>query len=312
MSAPAAPYRGRFAPSPTGPLHFGSLVAAVASYLRARSQHGSWLVRMEDIDPPRQPPGAADSILRALESFALEWDEPVLFQSTRLEAYRERVQSLLERGMAFPCSCSRSDIKRFIGASVPGETAVYPGICRDRPRRPDAACAIRLRIADVEIGFDDLLQGPLRQELQQAVGDFVLQRKDGLPAYQLAVVVDDAHQGITEICRGTDLLDNTPRQIFLQQCLDLPTPGYLHFPLVLAPAGDKLSKRTGALAVDETSAGALMSEALGFLGLPPDAALRGAPPDQQLSWAIEHWCPSLLRDQPSRPWPAAGVLAAAQ
>lgn len=312
MSTPAEPYRGRFAPSPTGPLHFGSLVAAVASYLRARSQQGSWLVRMEDIDPPRQPSGAADSILRALESFALEWDEPVLYQSTRLAFYRERVQGLLERGMAFPCSCSRNDIKRFLGASPAGQTAVYPGLCRDEPRRPGAPCAIRLRVADLQIGFDDHLQGPFRQGLQQAVGDFVLIRKDALPAYQLAVVVDDAHQDITEVCRGTDLLDNTPRQIFLQQCLALPTPDYLHFPLVLGPAGAKLSKQAGALAVDPANAGVLMSEALGFLGLPPHAALRGAPPAEQLRWATDHWRPGLLRDQPSKPWPATGVLAAAQ
>ncbi|MGD8978155.1 MAG: tRNA glutamyl-Q(34) synthetase GluQRS, partial [Gammaproteobacteria bacterium] len=289
MNAPAARYRGRFAPSPTGPLHFGSLVAAVASYLRARSQQGDWLVRMEDIDPPREPPGAAAGILRSLETFGLEWDGQVLYQSTRLDAYRHHIRDLTERGLAFPCSCSRRDIEEVLGERKPGQSAVYPGLCRDGPRRPDADCAIRLRVPDRSVGFEDLLQGRFEQHLRRQVGDFVLQRKDGMTAYQLAVVLDDAQQGITEVCRGTDLLDNTPRQIFLQQTLGLPTPHYLHFPLVLASAGEKLSKQTGAPALDAARASDIMTEVLRFLGLPPDDALRGAPPAEQLAWATSRW-----------------------
>ena len=312
MNALAARYRGRFAPSPTGPLHFGSLVAAVASYLRARSRQGSWLVRMEDIDPPREPPGAAAEILRSLEAFGLEWDEAVLYQSTRLDAYRHHLRDLTERGLAFPCSCSRRDIEDILGERKPGQSAVYPGLCRDGPLHPDAACAMRVRVPDQPVGFDDLLQGRLEQHLRQQVGDFVLWRKDGMPAYQLAVVVDDAQQGITEVCRGTDLLDNTPRQIFLQQTLGLPTPRYLHFPLVLAPSGEKLSKQTGAPAIEAARAGAIMTEVLRFLGMPPDDALRGAPAAEQLAWATPRWDIEVLRDQPSRCAPASGALAAAQ
>lgn len=312
MNAPAAGYRGRFAPSPTGPLHFGSLVAAVASYLRARSQAGSWLVRMEDIDPPREPPGAADHILRSLEAFGLEWDGPVLYQSSRLEAYRHHVRELTERGLAFPCSCSRKDIEDHLGERRPGESAVYPGLCREKPRRPDSDCAIRLRVQDLSVGFVDLLQGPFEQHLGREVGDFVLQRKDGMPAYQLAVVVDDAHQAITEVCRGTDLLDNTPRQIFLQQMLGFPTPRYLHFPLVLAAGGEKLSKQTGAPGLDPDRGGAVMTEVLRFLGLAPDDGLRGAPPAEQLAWAACCWDVEALRGLGNRCYPASEALAAAQ
>lgn len=312
MNAPAARYRGRFAPSPTGPLHFGSLVAAVASYLRARSQRGSWLVRMEDIDPPREPPGAAAEILRSLETFGLEWDEAVLYQSTRLDDYGHRLRDLIERGLAFPCSCSRRDIEGVVGGRKAGQSAVYPGLCRDGPLRPDADCAIRLRVPDQSLAFEDLLQGRFEQHLRKQVGDFVLRRKDGMPAYQLAVVVDDAQQAITEVCRGTDLLDNTPRQIFLQQALGLPTPRYLHFPLVLASSGEKLSKQTGAPALEAARAGAIMTEVLRFLGLTPEDALRGAPPAEQLAWAIPRWDIEALRDQPDRYCPAYGTLAAAQ
>lgn len=312
MNAPAAIYRGRFAPSPTGPLHFGSLVAAVASFLAARSRNGTWLVRIEDIDPPREQPGAADSILRTLEACGLHWDEAVLYQSTRTERYRELVQTLLKNRAAYPCTCSRNDIEQYLDTPDPGENLVYPGLCRTGPRKPGQPSAIRLRVSDIDVGIEDRIQGHYQQHLPSDVGDFVLWRKDGLPAYQLAVVIDDYDQRITEICRGFDLLDNTPRQVLLQQTLGFPQPQYAHFPVVLAASGDKLSKRTGASAVDPRQSNQAISLALGFLGLPPPADLLGAPATEALSWASKKWTPEGLRGQRSRSFPVQDILAAAQ
>jgi glutamyl-Q tRNA(Asp) synthetase len=312
VNAPAEIYRGRFAPSPTGPLHFGSLVAAVASFLAARSRDGAWLVRIEDLDPPREQPGAADSILRTLEACGLHWDEAVLHQSTRTPRYRELVHSLLQNGLAYRCTCSRNDIEQYLGAPDPGENLVYPGLCRTGPRKPGEPSAIRLRVSDIEVAIEDRIQGHYQQHLPSAVGDFVLWRKDGLPAYQLAVVIDDHDQGITEVCRGIDLLDNTPRQVFLQQILGLAQPQYAHFPVVLAASGDKLSKQTGAPAVDPARADQAIGRALSFLGLQPPADLLGAPATEALSWAVRIWTPEHLRGQRSRPLPAGDILAAAQ
>lgn len=251
-------YRGRFAPSPTGELHFGSLVAALASWLRARQQGGAWLLRVEDIDPPREVAGSAAAILATLQSLGLDPDEPPLRQSTRGNAYAASLQRLREAGHVFPCWCSRADL------DVTG-TPHRDGHC-PTPPRGDREPAWRLRAPDLIIEFDDGLQGPQRQNVREAVGDFVLRRADGLWSYQLACVVDDAFQDITEVVRGADLLDSTPRQILLQRLLGLPTPAYLHIPLAVDGQGRKLSKSSDAPAVDPTEARATLALALGWLG----------------------------------------------
>lgn len=284
-------YRGRFAPSPSGPLHFGSLVAALGSYLDARAHEGKWLVRIEDIDPPREQPGAADNVLRTLDAFGLHWDEPVLYQHTRLDAYQAAIAQLLKSGGAFPCACTRSEIadSGLIGA----EGLVYSGTCRNglggRPAR-----AVRARVTSEPAGFVDRLQGTFSQNLEQEIGDFVIRRADGYTAYQLAVVIDDAFQGITHVVRGADLLISTPRQIHLQHLLDLPTPIYMHLPVALNAAGEKLSKQTGAESLSHVSAATALQRALVFLGQSPPTALRTASPATVLEWAVAHWQPDVL------------------
>ena len=255
-------YRGRFAPSPTGRLHLGSLVAAVGSWLCARAAGGQWLVRMEDIDPPREVPGAAADILAALPAFGLVPDGPVLFQSTRRAAYDAAFGQLRDAGQVFPCWCSRADLAASGGLHRDGRCVAAPAA--DRPP------AWRLRVPDIEIAFDDALQGPQRQNLRETAGDFVIRRVEGYDAYQLACVVDDAHQGMTEVVRGADLLDSTPRQIYLQRLLGLPTPGYLHLPLARDADGRKLSKSEGAGAVDPADPLPALRQALAVLGLPHD------------------------------------------
>lgn len=278
--------RGRFAPSPTGPLHFGSLVAALGSYLNIRAHHGEWLVRMEDLDPPREEPGAADQILRVLDALGLEWDGDVVYQSQRVDLYRDAISELTARGLTYYCTCSRQDISR---SGLPGIEGVrYPGTCRTAGHRNRDA-STRLVTDDQPVGFTDLLQGELTQQLQSDVGDFVILRRDGLMAYQIAVVVDDADQGITEIVRGSDLLDSTPRQIYLQRLLELPTPAYLHLPVANDARGNKLSKQTGAPAIDIRRGSQVIFEALDFLGQQPPTELSGAKPAEILEWASQHW-----------------------
>ena len=253
-------YRGRFAPSPTGELHFGSLVAALASWLRARQQRGQWLVRVEDIDPPREVAGSSQSILAALQQLTLTADEPPLFQSQRGDAYAKALQELRADGHAFPCWCSRADLET-------ENTLHRDGRCISSPRGGREP-AWRLHVPDLDIAFDDGLQGPQRQNVREAVGDFVLKRADGLWSYQLACAVDDAFQRITEVVRGYDLLDSTPRQILLQRLLGLPTPAYLHLPLALDTEGRKLSKSSDAPPIDAREPGATLARALRFLGQP--------------------------------------------
>jgi glutamyl-Q tRNA(Asp) synthetase len=264
-------YVGRFAPSPTGPLHFGSLVAAVASHLDARSHGGEWLLRMEDLDRPREQPGAADAILRTLERLALHWDGPVLYQSQRLEAYREASARLRAAGHCFDCACTRREIA---DSALPGqEGPIYPGTCRTGLAPGQRARALRVLVDSAPVAFDDRLQGRQMQNLAEAVGDFVILRADGIVAYQLAVVVDDAAQGITDVVRGSDLLLSTPRQIHLQRLLGHPTPRYLHLPVAVNDAGEKLSKQTHAPAIDPRDAHALARTTLSFLGqVVPEAA----------------------------------------
>ena len=281
-------YRGRFAPSPTGPLHFGSLVAAVGSWADARARGGEWLVRMEDLDPPREVPGAADDILRTLEALGLEADGPVIRQSERGDVYRAALDRLRDRGVLFACGCTRREIA---DSGLPGSDGglVYPGTCRNGPPPGREARALRVRVDDAVIAFDDALQGEVRQDLAREVGDFVLLRADGLFAYQLAVVVDDAAQGITDVVRGADLLDSTPRQILLQRLLGLPTPRYLHLPVATNGAGEKLSKQTGAPALDRSRPAPALVAALRFLGQPAPAALERATAHTVLEWAAANW-----------------------
>jgi len=259
-------YRGRFAPSPTGPLHLGSLVAAVGSFVRAKSKNGIWLVRIEDIDPPREEPGASTQILRALAAHDLTPDQPVLYQHNRLNAYQDALNSLQATGHLYWCNCTRSKIRANL--SDPSGPIIYPGTCRNRHLDSEQGRARRLKTNDAVTVFDDKFIGRFEQNLRQEIGDFVLRRADGLFSYQLAVVVDDAFQEITEVVRGQDLIDNTPRQIHLQQLLNYPTPDYIHLPLVLNDDGQKLSKQNHAPALDLNQTRANMSEALKLLGYP--------------------------------------------
>lgn len=285
-------YIGRFAPSPTGPLHLGSLVAAVASWLDARAVNGQWRVRMEDLDRPRCVAGAAETILRQLAEYGLDWDGEVLVQSQRDAAYAAALDTLKARKAVFPCACSRSQLARTQFNQAPhnaeGEI-IYPGTCRDGLPPGATGRAWRIRAPDVSTYFTDRIQGELQQNLAHAVGDFVVRRADGLFAYQLAVVVDDAFQGITHVVRGADLLWNTPRQILLQTLLGLPTPDYAHVPLITNAAGQKLSKQTRAPALPEHRRGAVMTQALAALGHTPPADLSGAAPAELLAWARAHW-----------------------
>jgi len=285
---PAA--RGRFAPSPTGPLHFGSLLAALASYLDARHAGAEWLVRMEDLDPPRAVPGAADDILRTLEALGLHWNGRVLYQSRRGAAYQEAVDRLAAAGLSFVCGCTRRDIAE-LGHPGP-EGPVYPGTCRDGLPPGREPRSVRMRVDDRVIRFHDRLQGDQVQELAREVGDFVIQRADGPFSYQLAVVVDDGAQGITDVVRGADLIRSTGRQILLQESLGLPRPRYLHIPVAVDPGGRKLGKSLGAPAIAGRHAASLLHAALELLGQRPPEA--GADPADLLAWAVRNWNPGRL------------------
>jgi glutamyl-Q tRNA(Asp) synthetase len=265
---------GRFAPSPTGPLHLGSLVAAVASWLHARAEGGRWLVRIEDIDTPRVVPGSADEILSALLRYGLEWDGAVVWQSQRRALYEAALAQLRARNLVYDCACSRADLQRAASAPL-GAEPVYPGTCRAGLPPGKAARAVRYRSPDETIAFDDRLQGHVAENVARETGDFVVRRADGLFAYQLVVVVDDAEQGVTQVVRGVDLLDSTARQIALQRALGYPTPQYAHVPLVLSPDGSKLGKRDGALplpSLDEDRVRETLQTALRHLGLQVDRA----------------------------------------
>lgn len=302
---PGEPYRGRFAPSPTGPLHFGSLLAAAGSWLDARAAGGEWLLRIEDIDPPREPPGAADEILRVLEALRLWWDGEVLWQSAREAAYEEALARLTREGWAYPCTCSRKQIEADNARRGLAGARLYPGTCRERAAPPASgeAFALRLRATPAQIGFVDRLQGQFAQSLDSEAGDFVVRRREGLFAYQLAVTVDDAAQGITDIVRGVDLLDSTPRQLWLQRLLGFPEPRYLHLPVVVFPDGQKLSKQSGAAAVDPGDANMLAWQLLACLGQQPPRELRGAAAAELWAWGAAHWDPQQLAGVRSIPSP---------
>jgi glutamyl-Q tRNA(Asp) synthetase len=280
-------YCGRFAPSPTGPLHFGSLLAAVASYLEARTHQGRWLLRIEDIDQPRTIPGASDSILRSLDNFGFEWDGPVVYQSQRQDLYLEAMSRLQKSGLVYPCGCTRKEIA---DSAIHGlEGAIYPGTCSNGLPDGKYPRAWRVRTNHQSIGFEDAIQGYIEQKLALDIGDFVLKRADGIFAYQLAVVVDDAEQGVTHVVRGADLLDSTPRQIYLQQLLGLPLVRYAHIPVALNAKGEKLSKQTRAPELDQRQPGAILWNALHILGQLPPHALKQTGVHTLWQWAFEHW-----------------------
>lgn len=274
-----APYIGRFAPSPTGLLHQGSLLTAVASYLDARSNSGHWLVRMEDLDPPREQEGAASGILSSLEAHSLSWDGEVMFQSQRHDAYQSALTQLGDR--IYACTCNRQRLKSLAG--------VYDGYCQQHPPPAGGECALRVAVDDDTIEFEDLLQGHCQQHLKTTLGDFILRRKDGLFAYQLAVVVDDIAQGITHIIRGSDLLDSSPRQCQLFDLFNSPRPVFGHLPVIVNPQGQKLSKQTFATPIDKNRASENMALALARLGHPLPLELQQAKCSEQLEWASQHW-----------------------
>jgi len=290
-------YRGRFAPSPTGLLHLGSLFAALASYLRARSAGGQWLVRIEDIDPPREVAGAADGILRQLEAAGLHWDGPVVRQSERLEVYRQTALQLVHQGHAYRCACSRREIAAHPQSGAGGTR--YPGTCRGRRLPAGPAQAVRVLSPAASICFEDGLQGLTCVNIEAISGDVVIWRKEDLPAYHLAVIVDDAWQGITEVVRGIDLLTQTAPHIHLQQLLGLPVPAYVHLPILTNAQGDKLSKQTRARALTLAEMPTAVERCLSWLGWSVPPGLAGAPPDMLLQAARPHFSFAPLRQRTS-------------
>lgn len=304
MTTDPRPYRGRFAPSPTGALHFGSLVAAVASYLDARTRQGQWLMRMEDLDPPREVPGAADDILRTLEAFGFEWDGPVVYQSQRQEAYRQAAQQLLEQAHAYECACSRREIT--LAGRMGEEGPIYPGTCRPGLPAGRQPRSLRIRTHAGVIGFHDRIQGPVRQSIEKETGDFVIRRADGLFAYQLAVVVDDAWQGITHIVRGADLILSTPRQLYLQSLLGYPSPGYAHLPVVVDDAGNKLSKQAKSMPVDIRRPLPALRAAFLFLHQAPPEE-EPASLDEFWQWALENWDTGRIPGRRTAPFRPGGL-----
>jgi glutamyl-Q tRNA(Asp) synthetase len=284
------PYVGRFAPSPTGPLHLGSLYTALASYLDARVQRGRWLLRIDDIDTPRNMPGAADGILATLEAYGLHWDGPVFYESEHLADYEQALFKLQQSGLLYNCTCSRKML-----AELPGRHDIYPGLCRNRAAVPfGRPCALRIKSDDRDIFFDDRLQGAIRQNLADEHGDFILKRKEGIVSYQLACVIDDYLQGVTHAVRGFDLVDSTPKQIYLQQLLGLPTPSYSHVPLIIDSQGYKLSKQTLAEAVTMQDTHATLFKLLELLKQKPPVSLKQASCREMLEWAVQHWSPEAL------------------
>jgi glutamyl-Q tRNA(Asp) synthetase len=280
-------YRGRFAPSPTGPLHFGSLVTAVGSYLEAKSRSGEWLIRIENLDTAREISGASEEILNTLYLLGMEWDGAVVYQNRRQDAYQAALRVLEKQDLIYPCSCSRKEIA---DSSVLGiEGPVYPGTCRDRKHEPEFSGAWRLCTNNDLIEFEDAVQGIQEQRLQRDIGDFVIRRADGVFAYQLAVVVDDAEQGITHVVRGGDLLNSTPRQIHLQKLLGYSTPSYMHLPVVVNTRGEKLSKQTQAAPVDTSRPVLQLVKAIRFLGQTPPPEVSESSLRSFWMWATENW-----------------------
>ncbi len=272
-------YTGRFAPSPTGSLHFGSLVTAVGSYLHARQRRGRWLVRIEDLDTPRIIKGADQSILTTLRRFGMDWDGDIIYQSQRQQAYQDALNMLISQQLIYPCTCTRQRLKG----------KVYDGYCKHHPVSPNQPYALRIKINTPFLQFFDCLQGEIRHNMLTEIGDFIVKRKDGLFAYQLAVVVDDAEQGITDVVRGCDLLETTTRQLYLQQVLNLPHPNYTHLPIIVNAQGLKLSKQNHAPIIDDQPVLPLLHHALTLLGQSPPADLIHENIQAFWDWAIKNW-----------------------
>ncbi|MES1947741.1 glutamyl-Q tRNA(Asp) ligase [Salinisphaera sp. C84B14] len=277
---------GRFAPSPSGALHIGSLVAALSSFLQARAQGGRWLLRMDDLDTPRVEPGAAARILDALRFFQLEWDDEVLYQDGRRPAYRLAIERLKHAGLAFDCGCTRREAR---SGRVGIEGPIYPGTCRAGLPAGRHARSVRFRVGGQLVRVADAVQGIYEQRLDRDIGDFVIRRADGIVAYQLATVLDDAYQGVTEVVRGADLLSSTPRQIALQHALGVDTPRYAHVPVVVDPAGEKLGKSTGAIPLRPEKPGAQLTRCLVWLGQRPPETLWDASARRVLNWGVDNW-----------------------
>ncbi|MEH6359034.1 MAG: tRNA glutamyl-Q(34) synthetase GluQRS [Pseudomonadales bacterium] len=283
---PASPqpnlYIGRFAPTPSGPLHSGSLVAALASFLDARSAQGKWLIRIENTDPPREQPGASAEILHALEAHNLFWDDKVTYQSQRTAIYKAATNTLLNQQLGYYCTCSRLQLK---GHSI------YPGTCRQQRTPPSSPSAIRVLCNDINIEFNDHIQGPQSHPMNREIGDFIIYRKDDLPAYQLATAVDDIEQGITHVMRGCDLLDSTPRQMYLHYLLGMKSPSYAHIPVLAKEDGQKLSKQNLARPLDLNRCNDNLFQALQLLEQAPPKSLQHQSSQDILDWAIRHWTP---------------------
>lgn len=273
-------YIGRFAPSPTGSLHFGSLVTAVGSYLHARQQDGRWLVRIEDLDTPRVVKGADKAILSTLNRFGMDWDGEIMYQSQRQRAYQDALDSLISQQLIYPCTCTRQRLKG----------KIYDGYCRGNPSIGNRPYALRVKVNTPTLQFSDHLQGMIQQNMLTDIGDFIVKRKDGLFAYQLAVVVDDAEQGVTDVVRGCDLLDTTTRQLYLQQLLDYPCPKYTHLPIMMNANGLKLSKQNHAPIIDDQPVLPLLHQAITILGQNPPKDLRHESMQIFWDWAIDNWC----------------------
>lgn len=281
-------YIGRFAPSPTGPLHFGSLIAATASFLDAKANNGQWLVRIEDLDKPREVKGAAEDILNTLVAYGFEWDADIVYQSERHTMYQAALDDLKKNNLVYPCTCSRKEIAD-TSTRMGIESIIYPNTCLHKPIRPNTPIAWRIKTDDQIISFNDEFQLHQSQNLRNDIGDFVLKRADGLFAYQLAVVVDDNAQHVTHIVRGADLLQSTIRQIFLQYKLGITTPLYSHIPIVKNQLGDKLSKQTHAPPITKRKAIPNLLQAFAFLNLNPPKSMLDASIDECWSWAISQW-----------------------
>lgn len=286
-------YVGRFAPSPSGPLHFGSLVAALGSYFQAKSQHGQWLVRIEDIDPPREMPGAASLILSTLESYGLHWDQSVVYQSQRHDLYQQQIEAWLQSQRAYYCQCTRKQIKQSGG--------FYLGTCRHRHLTTPHDCAIRLKVDDPIHAFYDQKHGKIAIPTQLAAEDFIIKRRDGLFAYNLAVVLDDIEQGITEVVRGADLIEPTGRQINLYRYLQHPEVSYIHLPLAVDEHGNKLSKQNHAPAVNNHNPKPTIMQVMQFLGFDLPVDFQSASIEQMLNWGVQNWSLTQLPEALNQP-----------
>jgi glutamyl-Q tRNA(Asp) synthetase len=295
-----AVYRGRFAPSPSGPLHIGSVCTALAGYLQARAQNGQWLLRIDDLDGVRTLPGAGDSIIETLDTLGLHWDGAITYQSDHLALYQKALDRLDSKGLLYPCTCSRKSLSDALNlcqnsiAALETGPRPYPGFCAQHKQNPNAPHALRVKARET-IGFVDGLQGQCSYSLPETTGDFILQRKDGIFAYHLATVIDDQHAQITETLRGIDLLDATACQIHLKNLLDIPIGAYLHIPVLVDPQGIKYSKQTGAPAVDLKNPPLLMWQLLGLLKQNPPLELAEASVEEILEWGVVHWDTDRLR-----------------